>query len=196
MLLRWRLLYLERRVEYLQAQTQPAAAPEPVMAPVDDAAPDPDRWKWRARYLEARVRHLEGRLDEVAAPTPVPVAAAPEPVPVALEPVLQAPAPAASPPPSLMPTGVRPPSIPAARNGAPDDLTLIDGVSSLQQSTLNSLGVYHFDQIAAWTPGNIAWVDQYLRLRGRIEEEEWLEQADDLAREGPEAARVHEDETA
>jgi len=55
-------------------------------------------------------------------------------------------------------------------------------VSLLQQSTLNSLGIYHFDQIAAWTPANIAWVDQYLRLRGRIIEEEWVEQADDLAR--------------
>ncbi|MEZ6022902.1 MAG: hypothetical protein R3C16_05695 [Hyphomonadaceae bacterium] len=76
-----------------------------------------------------------------------------------------------------------------AGNGAPDDFTLIEGVSLLQQSTLYSLGVFHFDQIAAWTPENVAWVDNYLRLRGRIEEEEWAEQADDLAREGPAAAR-------
>lgn len=196
-LLRWRLLYLERRVGYLQeAQDQQPAAPEPVAAPTDDAAPDPDRWKWRARYLEARVRHLEGRLEDASTPAPQPAPVVSEPTPAAPQPVLQAPPPAAPPAPSLVPSGVRPPSIPAARNGAPDDLTLIDGVSSLQQSSLNSLGVFHFDQIAAWTPGNVAWVDQYLRLRGRIEEEEWLEQADDLAREGPEAARVHEDETA
>ncbi|MBK6705623.1 MAG: hypothetical protein IPG56_18895 [Caulobacteraceae bacterium] len=53
-LLRWRLLYLERRVAYLQAT--PAAQPEPV-APLRETQADPDRWKWRARYLEARVRH-------------------------------------------------------------------------------------------------------------------------------------------
>jgi predicted flap endonuclease-1-like 5' DNA nuclease len=75
------------------------------------------------------------------------------------------------------------------RDGAPDDLTLIDGVSQQQQSTFYSLGVFHFDQIAAWTPENVAWIDQYLRLRGRIDDEEWIEQAADLAREGPSAAR-------
>ncbi|HRK65035.1 MAG TPA: hypothetical protein PLN53_11625, partial [Terricaulis sp.] len=91
----------------------------------------------------------------------------------------------------------KPAMLASARNGAPDDLTLIDGVSLQQQSTFYSLGVFHFDQIAAWTAENIAWVDQYLRLRGRIEEEEWVEQAADLAREGPAAARrILEDEEA
>jgi len=83
----------------------------------------------------------------------------------------------------------RPPGLPAATSGAPDDFTLIDGVSPLQQSTLNSLGIYHFDQIAAWTPANVAWVDRYLRLRGRIGEEEWVEQAAELAEHGVHAAR-------
>ena len=77
----------------------------------------------------------------------------------------------------------KPPVLAAPRNGAPDDLTLIEGVSALQQSTLYALGVYHFDQIAAWAPENVAWVDNYLRLRGRIDEEEWVEQAGSLARE-------------
>ena len=77
----------------------------------------------------------------------------------------------------------------AARNGAPDDLTLIESVSLLQQTTLYSLGVFHFDQIAAWTEENVAWVDQYLRLQGRIGEEEWIEQASELAAHGPAAAR-------
>jgi predicted flap endonuclease-1-like 5' DNA nuclease len=77
----------------------------------------------------------------------------------------------------------------AATGGAPDDFTLIDGVSPLQQSTLHSLGIYHFDQIAAWTPANVAWMDRYLRLRGRIGEEEWVEQAAELAEHGVHAAR-------
>lgn len=178
-LLRWRMLYLERRVAHLQSLTAAADAPAPVEEVVlYPAGPDPDRWKWRARYLEARTRHLEQRLAErpveIAAPLAAPIAeeeAAPEPAP---------------PPPTR---SAKPAMLASARNGAPDDFTLIEGVSLLQQTTLYSIGVFHFDQIAAWTPENVAWVDQYLRLRGRIEEEEWVEQAGDLAREGPAAAR-------
>jgi predicted flap endonuclease-1-like 5' DNA nuclease len=89
----------------------------------------------------------------------------------------------------VRPRGAKPPVLGSPRDGAPDDLTLIDGVSLMQQSTLYSVGVFHFDQIAAWTPQNVAWVDQYLRLSGRIDEEEWVEQAELLVREGPAAAR-------
>jgi predicted flap endonuclease-1-like 5' DNA nuclease len=172
MLLRWRMLYLERRVAYLQEH-----APQPAPQADERPAVDLDKWKWRARYLEARVRHLEQRS---SAPAPItPPAAAAEPV-AAREPEVPA---------------ERPPLLAAPRDGAPDDLTLIEGVSPLQQSTLNSLGVYHFDQIAAWSPAHVAWIDRYLRLRGRIGEQEWIEQAADLTREGPEAARpfAHED---
>ncbi|MBS0385785.1 MAG: hypothetical protein JSS00_10610 [Proteobacteria bacterium] len=164
-LLRWRMLYLERRTAHLQdAAARLTARP----APAEEAAPDIDRWRWRARYLESRVRHLEQRTPLTKEAAHVdgaePEAHAEPPTPSAPE--------------------ERPPSLPAANAGAPDDFTLIDGVSPLQQSTLNSLGIYHFEQIAAWTPGNVAWVDRYLRLRGRIGEEEWVEQADKLAREG------------
>jgi NADH-quinone oxidoreductase subunit E len=101
-----------------------------------------------------------------------------------------------APPPPPTRRGVKPPVLGSARNGAPDDFTLIEGVSLQQQSTLYSLGVFHFDQIAAWTPDHVIWVDNYLRLRGRIADQEWLEQADELARDGPAAARrVSEDET-
>lgn len=174
-LLRWRMLYLERRVAHLQAEAEAAPAPGP--APMLEAAPDPDRWKWRARYLEARVRHFEGRL----AQRPL----APLAAPVAHDEEDEAPAPA----PIAHVPSEKPPVLPAPRHGAPDDFTLIEGVSLQQQSTLYSIGVFHFDQIAAWRPAHVAWVDRYLRLRGRIEEEEWIAQAIDLAREGPAAAR-------
>lgn len=174
MLLRWRLLYLERRVAHLQAQ----AAPAPVEAP-PVATADPDRWKWRARYLEARVRHLEERpVQQIAVPVEAPQRVAAE--------APEAPPRAAAPAPSRR---AKPPVLPAARNGAPDDLTLIEGVSLLQQTTLYSLGVFHFDQIAAWSEENVAWVDQYLRLQGRIGDQEWLEQARELAAHGPAVAR-------
>lgn len=179
-LLRWRLLYLERRVAHLQAA--PAeAAPMPMMA---DERPDPDRWKWRAHYLEARVRHLEQRF----------VAAEPAPMQAAAAPVANG---EASPRPAPTgPRGLKPPVLGAARNGAPDDFTLIEGVTALQQSTLNAIGVFHFDQIAAWTPDNVAWVDRYLRLNGRIDDEDWVDQAGDLARDGVAAARRSLEEEA
>lgn len=179
-LLRWRMLYLERRVAHLQQEAARRAAsappPEEAPTPAEEAAPDPDRWKWRARYLEARLRHLEER--EPAAIQPV---AAPAPVE---EETALATAPS-------RPTvrGEKPPVLQAPRDGAPDDFTLIEDVSVLQQTTLYSIGVFHFDQIAAWTPANVAWVDQYLRLRGRIDEEEWVEQARTMSERGVGASR-------
>ncbi len=61
--------------------------------------------------------------------------------------------------------------------GQPDDLTVIGGVGPKIQEVLNSLGVYHYDQIAAWTPENIAWIDDHLSFSGRIDREGWVEQA-------------------
>lgn len=158
-LLRWRLLYLERRTAHLQAQA--AMARPPAHAAEVETRPDPDLWKWRARYLEARVRHLEQR------PAPAPSAG---------------PAPERAAPARPARRGVKPPVLASARNGAPDDLTLIEGVSLQQQSTFYSLGVFHFDQIAAWNADHVAWIDQYLRLGGRIDEEAWVDQAAELAR--------------
>jgi NADH-quinone oxidoreductase subunit E len=77
----------------------------------------------------------------------------------------------------------RPAALSAPRGGAPDDLRLISGVSAQAQATLNAIGVFHFDQLAAWTPAHVAWVDQYLNLRGRIDAERWVEQARALARD-------------
>ena len=67
------------------------------------------------------------------------------------------------------------------RNGDADDLTLISGVGPKLQRTLHDIGVFHFDQIAGWTPEEIAWIDARLRFRGRIEREGWIEQARRLA---------------
>jgi predicted flap endonuclease-1-like 5' DNA nuclease len=169
-LLRWRMLYLERRAAHLEARAaQPAS---PAASTPADHGPDPDRWKWRARYLESRVRRLEERAAAAAPQTP---ARQTPPMPPAVK-------------------EERPPGLPAAQDGAADDFTLIDNIGPLQQTTLYSLGIYHFDQIAAWTPANVAWVDRYLRLQGRIEDEEWLAQAADLVREGPQAARRQSEE--
>ena len=58
-----------------------------------------------------------------------------------------------------------------------DDLKRISGVGPQLEALLQELGFYTFAQIAAWTPANIAWVDQHLEFRGRIERDDWVGQA-------------------
>lgn len=124
-----------------------------------------NRLRWSERYLENRVRFLEA-LAGGGTPARVAESAAP---PEPFKP--------------LAPEGpeARPLGLPAARGGAPDDLRLIDGVQPRIESTLNSIGVFHFDQIAAWTPANVAWVERYLAFNGRVGRERWVEQAKSLA---------------
>lgn len=188
MLLRWRMLYLEKRVAYLQGE-QLAEAPRELMSATD--AEEGEKWKWRARYLEARARHLEQRLADATSRSVAPPAAAEPIMERAVAPAAPEPAPVA---PSVQ--GERPPKLAAPRGGLPDDFTLIGDVSGIQQTTLNSLGIFHFEQIAAWTPAHVAWVDRYLRLRGRIAEEEWVEQAQELVEHGVEIARRAEEQDA
>ena len=68
--------------------------------------------------------------------------------------------------------------------GEPDDLKRISGIGPGIERTLHELGVYHFRQIAAFTPENVAWVNRRLRFKGRIEREDWIGQARALAAGG------------
>ncbi|MEO0545182.1 MAG: NADH-quinone oxidoreductase subunit NuoE [Pseudomonadota bacterium] len=68
--------------------------------------------------------------------------------------------------------------------GKADDLKLIAGVGPKLEQTLNSLGFWHFHQIAAWTADDIAVVDDQLRFKGRIERDDWVKQAAALAKGG------------
>jgi predicted flap endonuclease-1-like 5' DNA nuclease len=144
------------------------------------------RTRWKARYLEARVRYLEDKLNAAPMAEPAaPPAPALEPA-VAQAPVIVAPAPPAPPVAEAKVFRLeRPAALSAPRNGAPDDLRLIEGVGAQAQATLNAIGIFHFDQLARWTPANVAWVDQYLNLRGRIADERWVEQAGKLAQGVP-----------
>ncbi len=67
--------------------------------------------------------------------------------------------------------------------GEPDDLKKIGGVGPKLEGTLNELGIYHFWQIAEFTPDNVAWVDGYLSFKGRIDRDDWIGQAKALAEE-------------
>lgn len=67
------------------------------------------------------------------------------------------------------------------RGGAADNLTLIKGIGSVNETKLNAHGIYHFDQIAVWTIEDIKQAETYLSFDGRITREEWVVQARVLA---------------
>jgi predicted flap endonuclease-1-like 5' DNA nuclease len=72
--------------------------------------------------------------------------------------------------------------IPAAV-GAPDDLLQIKGIGPKLNDLLISLGVRRFDQISVWGASDVAKVDEHLgAFTGRIERDQWIEQAGLLAR--------------
>jgi len=68
--------------------------------------------------------------------------------------------------------------------GTPDDLKKIKGVGPKLEGVLNELGVWHFWQIARWTATEVAWVDTRLKFKGRIERDDWVDQAKILAEGG------------
>jgi predicted flap endonuclease-1-like 5' DNA nuclease len=135
-------------------------------------------------------------------PDPIPVPAsravaphattysAPAPLMAAPAPLMAAPAapqmaePAAAPVP-LMSAPQRPVALEAARDGRADDLKEIKGVGPVLEKLLHSLGYFHFDQIAAWTAAEVAWVDDNLEgFKGRVTRDDWVPQARILAAGG------------
>ncbi|MBI6630233.1 NADH-quinone oxidoreductase subunit NuoE [Pontibaca salina] len=80
------------------------------------------------------------------------------------------------------PDGEKPVTLERARGGTPDNLKLIKGIGPKIEAMLNQMGIYHYDQIAAWSDAEIAWVDQNLEgFRGRISRDSWIAQAAKLA---------------
>lgn len=81
--------------------------------------------------------------------------------------------------------GTRPEALEGPREGGADDLKKIKGVGPKLEKLCNSLGFYHFDQIANWTADEVAWVDQNLEgFKGRVTRDSWVEQARVLASGG------------
>ena len=69
----------------------------------------------------------------------------------------------------------------AAAAGA-DDLKKLSGVGPALEKKLLAAGVTTFAQIAAWSPEDVAAIDEQLSFKGRIEREGWIEQAKELAK--------------
>lgn len=66
------------------------------------------------------------------------------------------------------------------RGGKRDNLTLIDGVGDKLEKDLNSLGIFHYDQVASWTPAETAWINRKIGFPGRVERENWIGKAAQL----------------
>jgi predicted flap endonuclease-1-like 5' DNA nuclease len=111
-------------------------------------------------FAPAGPARIEPGKPSVAAPK---AAADPEPV--------AAPPPAGTPSPFL-----------SAPDAEVDDLTRIKGIGPKLSARLAELGVFHFAQIAGWTPEQLALVDSQLgTFQGRPERDQWQSQAALLA---------------
>ncbi|KEO51548.1 NADH-quinone oxidoreductase subunit E [Thioclava pacifica] len=78
--------------------------------------------------------------------------------------------------------GEKPALLEAPRDGQADDLKMIKGVGPKLEQLLHSMGVYHFDQIAAWSAAELAWIDANLEgFKGRASRDEWVAQAQKLS---------------
>jgi predicted flap endonuclease-1-like 5' DNA nuclease len=99
--------------------------------------------------------------------TPAPAVQAPVPPP---EPVRPAPAPTPQ---------------PAATVAAePQDLRDIQGIDAGTEARLKGLGVTRYEAIAAWTAADVGRIEQALGQKGRAARENWIEQAQILAKGG------------
>lgn len=142
------------------AELAPAPAPAPTPRPAYVPAPAPARYEMAASNV-AIIRNdtsLQTRVSSLVAMTPESVEAA----------VQQA------------GSGLAPSRLDGPK-GAPDDLTLISGITEQSQRALNELGIFHFWQVAGWTPEHVAWLSSRVEGPGRISRENWMSQAARLA---------------
>ena len=166
------------------AAASPPSAPPPVAEPARDAAPpapprsDPAPAKAPAHPAVAaagaadRAKVPVGRpLEPVGRAGPVNPPTAPAGGPVASDAGAE-----------RVSDEHRPLTLMGARESGPDDLRLIRGVGPKLEAMLHQMGIFHFDQIADWSPMNLRWVDQNLgSFRGRAVRDDWVGQAKKLA---------------
>jgi predicted flap endonuclease-1-like 5' DNA nuclease len=136
-------------------------------------------WAWAHRPSVDLSTGLDERANDVGTTDAATAAVVPAPVPEA------APAPARAvdiAPLAAIGASLTAIGIPAAVGDA-DDLREVKGIGPSLNALLNKLGVTRFDQIAAWGTDEIAKVDDHLgSFKGRIVRDNWVEQAEMLAR--------------
>ena len=85
---------------------------------------------------------------------------------------------AAQEPPAVAAEPGKPLGLLSARSGVADDLKKIEGIGPAIEKLCNALGVFHFDQIAAWGAAEVEWMDGNLKgFRGRVTRDKWVAQA-------------------
>ena len=72
-----------------------------------------------------------------------------------------------------------------------DDLKQITGIGGMLEEKLNKMGITRFSDIASWDDTDIDRVDQELDFHGRIQRENWVDQARKLGRPGSSTMRGH-----
>lgn len=108
---------------------------------------------------------------------------APAAKPVAAKPTRPRPAAKAAKPVPAPAAPKKPRSLAAPRKSGADDLKRIKGVGPKLEALLHRLGFFHFDQVAAWTAAELAWVDDNLDgFKGRASRDEWVAQAKELSK--------------
>ncbi len=87
--------------------------------------------------------------------------------------------------------GVQPKGLKAPRKGKADDLQIIEGIGPVLEKLCHDLGFFHFDQIAAWGAGEIAWMDLNLKgFKGRASRDKWVAQAKMILELGIDAFKI------
>jgi predicted flap endonuclease-1-like 5' DNA nuclease len=176
---------LTRRRPASDDGTIDAAASSPV---ADEAAPTEVTALPETPVVVAEEASELAALDALRQPAAPPMPAEPampaEPGEVSPRAAEPRPEPVASSRPEPPPAGgrpKRPQGLAAPRNDRPDNLQRISGIGPKLEKTLQDLGFFHYDQIAAWDPMEVDWINEHLRFRGRVEREQWIEQARLLA---------------
>jgi predicted flap endonuclease-1-like 5' DNA nuclease len=147
------------------ARTEKPAEAKPAAVKAEPAAPLAEAVAQPAAFLST--------------PTPVP-ASKPK---ATAKPKAEKPAPKAA-------KAVGPERLKAPRKGKADDLKEIEGIGPAMEKLVNSLGFYHFEQIAKWSDADVAIVDaEMTNFKGRITRDKWVAQAKIIVAEGLEAFR-------
>ena len=125
-----------------------------------------------------------GRPERAAPPPPLEPAEPATPIVETATPTVKTAAPIGETAPDIPSDGDKPELLTAPRDAGADDLKRIKGIGPKLEVVCNRLGVYHFEQIAAWTDREVAWVDHHLEgFKGRIVRDGWVAQARVLAGE-------------
>jgi len=180
--------------ELAKLRTKADAAPSPTPAPAPQSPPPAPQASPAAAVSQSPSPAPSAALAPSPSPSSAPAAApAPSPAPAPTAAPVSAPQPAPASgsapdagPPSNAGGAASPASDPAPSQPAPaaasDDLTKIKGIGPVLKEKLNKLGINSFQQIAEFTPEDIARVDAVLDFPGRIDREKWGEQAQEIVR--------------